>query len=68
MTFCKTLAKASNGKITIIAYGNTEKYSCSTDYEIVIDRGTGIVQNCDIYHAARTTWRKKFNQLVKDLL
>ena len=61
MTFCKTLKRVQVGNDIIEAVEEN-----GYDYYIYILRnGSPIVNNCDIYKTARTTWRRKFNELVK---
>lgn len=63
MTFCKTLKTAKTGD-DIIEAVQEDGYRY---YIYVMRNGSPIVNNCDIYKTARTTWQKKFNELVKAL-
>lgn len=63
MTFCKELARATrtNGD-EVIAYENTDKYSAVARYEVYVCRDSIAYQ---VIHTARSTWKKKFNEIVK---
>jgi hypothetical protein len=62
MTFCKVLATAERDGETVTAYENVDKFSSVKRYEIVVARESIAVQ---VIPTARTTWKKKFNELVK---
>ena len=64
MTFCKKLKETTiNGK-TITAMECTEKYAAAPEYMIIkSENGIGL----ETIKAARTTWRKKYAQLVDEL-
>ena len=63
MTFYKTLKETTINEKTITAYERVEKFSSVPEYEIVISRdGIGY----ETIPVARTTWRKKFTQLVDE--
>ena len=63
MTISKVLATAKNGKDDITVYESYEKYSVTPHYEIVISR-EGFAT--EVIKTARTTWRKKFNELTNE--
>ena len=62
MTFCKVLATAERDGETVTAYENVDKYSSVKRYEIVVSRGSISIQ---VIPTARTTWKRKFNELVR---
>lgn len=64
MTFYKTLKRETVGGREVTAYEFTQKYETAPGYEIVISEdGFGV----DVYKAARTTWKRKFNQVLREL-
>jgi len=63
MTISKVLATAKNGKDDITVYESYEKYSVTPYYEIVISRNGFATE---VIKTARTTWRKKFNELTNE--
>ena len=62
MTFCKVLANAERDGETVTAYENVDKFSSVKRYEIVVSRGSVAIQ---VIPTARTTWKRKFNELIK---
>lgn len=60
MTFCKPLAKKEKDGKTITAWENLDKDSRIPRYEITISRD-GIAY--EVIKVARTTWKKKFNEI-----
>ena len=63
MTLSQTLKQTTANGYDITARIRTDKYSAYAEYSIAISRNDYAVE---VIPAARTTWRKKFNQLVKD--
>lgn len=64
MTFYRTLAETERNGKTVTAYEKTEKFETVPSYEIVVSRdGMGYLT----VPTARTTWRKKFRELVNEL-
>lgn len=64
MTFYKTLKSATVGDREVTAYEYTEKYATAPGYQIVIsENGLGY----EVIPAARTTWKRKFNQALQEL-
>lgn len=63
MTFCKQLAKATKDGYEIEAYENTDKFESVPYYDITISKD-GIV--CDVIKTAKTTWKRKFKELISD--
>lgn len=63
MTFCKQLKTAKIGSETITAYENYEKFSMVPYYEIIVAREEIAVE---VIKTAKTTWRKKFNQIMEE--
>lgn len=61
MTICKLLAEAQNGRDTISAYQEWDKYSAVPKHIIVVSRD-GI--SLSVQPTARTTWRKKFKEMA----
>ncbi len=64
MTFCKVLAETEKNGRTVTAYELWEKNEAAPHYEIYISR-EGIAW--DTYKTAKTTWRRKFRELEKQL-
>lgn len=62
MTFCKELMSKSNGKDTITAWELWDKNSLTPRYEITISRDSIAYE---VIPTARTTWKKKFNEITK---
>lgn len=63
MTFCETLKTAKVGNDIVTAILENDR-----DYYVYVARDESpIIHNCDLYKTARTTWQKKFNELVKAL-
>ena len=60
MTFYEILSEKEKAGKTITAYRKTEKFSRVASYEIVTSKD-GIA--IDIEKAARTTWKKKFENM-----
>lgn len=60
MTVCNLLAKKTKDGKKISAWKNYEKFSSTPCYEITISKD-GIV--LEEIKTARTTWKKKFNEL-----
>lgn len=65
MTYSKTLAKATTGGKEIIAYESYEKFSAVPHYEIAISPVDNLFADM-VVKTARTTWRKRFNQIVQE--
>lgn len=67
MTFCKQLAeKEVNGKI-VSASMEQEKFCNNWNYLITVrKKDSPIVQSCDIYRVAKTTWKKKFKEVCEN--
>ena len=64
MTFTKTLKRIDvNGK-SIIASEHIDKYSNIARYDVIIADESGFVHPCDVYKCSKSTWRKKFAELV----
>lgn len=64
MTFCKILAETKKGNKAITAYEKTDKYNCLPEYEIVLSKNSiGYL----VIKTAKTTWKRKYNELVKGL-
>ena len=63
MTICKKLASAEKHGKEIEAWEKHDEYSLSPRYEITISRD-GIAE--DVIKAAKTTWKRKFVELVED--
>ena len=63
MTFCKQLKTAKIGNETITAYENYEKFSTVPYYEIIVSREEIALE---VIKTAKTTWRKKFNQIMEE--
>ena len=64
MTFYTTLKEGTTERgATVTAYKSMDKYSTLEQYAVTVSRGgLGIfTEKC-----ARTTWRKKFNDLLKN--
>lgn len=62
MTFYKVLAEKENGKDTVTAYEKQDKYSTLKQYTILVSRdGISLYE----IQTARTTWKKKFNEITK---
>lgn len=61
MTFYKQLATAKRDDDDITAYEYVEKYESAKRYQIIISRN-GIARI--VIPTARTTWKRKFNELV----
>lgn len=52
------------GAVEVAAVREQEKHSSRWTYYVMIVRaGSPIVQACDLYKCAATTWRKKFNEV-----
>lgn len=62
MTICKVLAQGKNGKDDIIVYEKYEKYDRKPYYEIIVARDNLAYLS---ERTARTTWEKRFKQLVE---
>lgn len=66
MTFCKTLkTEDTNGGYTVTAYESTEKYSNAPRYEIIVSKTESHLA-FSVIAAGRTTWRKRFADIVKE--
>ena len=63
MTFCKLLAAAQRDDDVIEAWEMWDKFSAVPRYEITISAAGSGVARITI-HTARTTWKKKFQQLA----
>lgn len=63
MTFCKVLKEEKRGADTITAYEKVEKFSAAKSYEICVSRN-GIAYHVE--QTAKTTWKRKFNQLMNE--
>ena len=65
MTFYETLKDTKINGRHIYAYRKIDKYSNVWNYEIVnIEDGQHMVGYSDITKTAKTTWRKKYNEIV----
>lgn len=65
MTFCKQLKIAVIGKNTITAWELYDKGSAVPRYEVTLST-CGIAYAVE--KAAKTTWRKKFDEMVNSVL
>ena len=68
MTFCKELARAEHRHGDIVtAWELWEKNSRIPHYEITIARGgSAFISYGDTIKTAKTTWRKKFKEVLRD--
>lgn len=65
MTFCETLKETTVNGRYICAERRMDKYSSVWEYTIIdIPNGACIVSNLDITKCAKTTWRRKYNEIV----
>ena len=66
MTFGKTLASAKvhDGKYTIIASENVDKFETNSYYRIDIVNADGL--GFKTIPTARTTWKKKFKEVCEE--
>lgn len=65
MTYYEKLKETSVNGRYICAERSTDKYSDVWQYEIIdIPNGCCIVSNTDITKCAKTTWRRKYNEIV----
>ena len=64
MTFCKELARQEmpNGR-TVTAWENWDKFAAVPRYEVTVAR-EGIAEM--VIPCARTTWRKKYREIVAE--
>ena len=64
MTFCKELKREEIGDKVVTAWELTEKYDRFPHYEISVSKDAiGLYR----YPCARTTWKKKFSEVVENL-
>lgn len=63
MTFYKELKKADADGAIVTAWEVWEKYSTIPHYEVTVVKEQ---MECERYRTARTTWRRKFNEVVND--
>lgn len=64
MTFCKELKSETVGDYDVSAWEMTEKFERVPRYEISVSKGSiGLYR----YPCARTTWKKKFREVVDEL-
>lgn len=59
MTFCKILSEMQNGKKTVTAIEEYEKFSSVPRYSVVVSVD-GIA--VDVIRTAKTTWKKRFRE------
>lgn len=68
MTITKKLREETVNGETVTAYASQDKFSDCWKYEIIVTReGQSVVNSFDITETARTTWKRKFDQIVSDL-
>ena len=65
MTFCKLLAENKKDNISVSAWENTEKFSSVPSYEIYVSKDSIAFITAK---AAKTTWKKKFNEYCAQYL
>ena len=63
MTLSQTLKQTTVNGYDITARMRTDKYSAYAGYSITVSKNDYAVEEIA---AARTTWNKRFNQLVKE--
>ena len=64
MTFSNELKRAKIGNKTLVATENYDKFSDVPYYQVYIVPENGLVHTGNIYTCGKTTWRKKFAELV----
>ena len=67
MTFYKELAMKTNEKRTVTAYERYEKYETYPTYVVCVSNNSDSLAFI-AEKTARTTWKKKFNQLCAEWL
>ena len=67
MTFCKELRRETlkNG-VTVTAWERIEKNSAVPSFSVTVCRDGLTVRRCDEHKTAKTTWRRKFNQILEE--
>lgn len=63
MTLSQALAQTTVNGYDIDARIRMDKHSLYTEYSVTVSKNDYLIEEIS---AARTTWRKKFNQLVKE--